>query len=158
MGKSIGSLQVRAMSPALAAILPLILTVGLPIRIVALLDGGFWKVMGGIGIWGGVLKAVLSTVAAGIPMILTLRLRLPLMMPLNGKGIGTGDINGGGTITRCMSMARILSPYFAAGSPIVMLLVRSESYFQVNELHFLPHAKSQRRKGLRSQRSLLLVN
>ena len=40
-GKSSGSLHVSAMSPLRAAILPLILTVGLPTVIVALLAGGF---------------------------------------------------------------------------------------------------------------------
>jgi hypothetical protein len=39
--KSAGSLQVSAGSPLRAAIRPLILTVGLPILIVALLCGGF---------------------------------------------------------------------------------------------------------------------
>jgi hypothetical protein len=42
-GKSAGSLQVVAVSPLRAAILPLIFTVGLPILMVALLAGGFWK-------------------------------------------------------------------------------------------------------------------
>jgi hypothetical protein len=39
-GKSAGSLQVIAVSPLRAAIFPLIFTVGLPILIVALFDGG----------------------------------------------------------------------------------------------------------------------
>ena len=50
--------------------------------------------------WGGVLSAVLSMVAAGIPMMLTLLLRLPLMIPVNGCGKGVGIApDGEGTMT-----------------------------------------------------------
>src|SRR3989442_13521124 len=101
-GRSVGSLQVKARSPLRAAALPLIFTVTLPTLIVPLLGGGFWKaVPGGVGICGGVLSAVLSTVAAGIPMIFTSLLRLSLMMPTNGcgSGVGTGPPGGVGTMT-----------------------------------------------------------
>ena len=89
------------MSPWRAAILPLILTVELPSLTVALLLGGFWnEVPGDVGKWGGVLSAVLSTVAAALPMMFTSLLRLPLMMPVKGcgNGVGTGP-PGEGTIT-----------------------------------------------------------
>lgn len=113
-GKSTGSLQVKAWSPSLAAILPLILTLALPNTIVPLLAGGFTNEPGGGTICGGILIAILPTVAAAIPMILTLGLRLPVIVPLNGKGVGTGAVSGG-TMTRCVSIATIVSPCFAAG-------------------------------------------
>src|SRR6185436_13843125 len=92
-GRFAGSLQVSATSPLRAAALPLIFTVGLPTLIVALLAGGLWNaVPGGVGICAGVLSAVLSTVAAGMPMTLTSLDRPPLRMPVNrcGRGVGTG--------------------------------------------------------------------
>src|SRR6266545_1048579 len=107
-GRSDGSLQVVAVSPLRAAALPLILTVGLPIVIVARLAGGFWNPLpGGVGICGGVLSALLSTVAAGIPMMLTSPLRPPLMIPTKGwgRGVGTGGDGGAGTMTICVSVA-----------------------------------------------------
>lgn len=82
-GRSEGSLHVIAISPFLAAIFLFILTVGLPILIVAVFDGGFWKGPP-CGIWEGVFVAVESTVAAGIPMIFTFLLRPLSMVPLNG--------------------------------------------------------------------------
>ena len=39
---------------------------------------------------GGVLSAVLSTVAAGMPMMFTSELSPPLMIPVNGCGSGVG--------------------------------------------------------------------
>ena len=69
-GRSTGSLQVLAVSPARAAALPLIVTVALPLMIVALFVGGFTNVPP-IGMCDGVLVAVLSTVAAAAPPILT---------------------------------------------------------------------------------------
>jgi len=69
---------------------------------------------------GGVLLAVLPTVAAGRPIIFTSLLNPSLMMPENGcgKGVGTGGAGGAGTITMCVSMATIWSPCLAAGWPI----------------------------------------
>src|ERR1035441_3410010 len=88
-GKSEGSLQVFAVSPLRAAIFPLIFTVGLPILMVALFEGGLENpVPGGVGMWGGVLSAVLSTVAAGMPMMFTSLLSPPEIMPANGCGSG----------------------------------------------------------------------
>jgi len=101
-GWSDGSLQVSAVSPFRAAALPLIFTVELPIVMVPLFAGGDWnEVPGGVGMWGGVFSAVLSTVAAASPMIFTSLLRFPLMIPLNGcgSGVGTGLPGGAGTIT-----------------------------------------------------------
>src|SRR5437899_2530731 len=65
---------------------------------------------------GGVLSAVLSTVAAGSPMMFTLLLKLPLMIPVKGCGSGAGG--AAGTITMCVSTAMIWSPCLAAGWPI----------------------------------------
>jgi hypothetical protein len=65
----------------------------------------------------GELSAVLSTVAAGFPMMLTLGLRLPLITPVNE--CRSGDCDGPGTITICVSFASIRSPCLAAGFPIV---------------------------------------
>jgi hypothetical protein len=62
---------------------------------------------------GGVLSAVLSTVAAGIFMIFTSLLKLPLMIPTKGCGSGAGGALG--TITICVSVAVIWSPCLAAG-------------------------------------------
>jgi len=68
--------------------------------------------------WGGVLSAVLSTVAAGIPMIFTSLLNPPLMIPVNGWCNGLARVPGGaGTITMCVSVATIWSPCLAAGWP-----------------------------------------
>src|SRR5437868_5573060 len=95
-GKSTGSLQVMAVSPLRAAGLLLIMTVALPIMIWPLLVGGFWKGPP-CGRCGGRLSAVLPCVAAGIPMILTLLLKLPLISPLKGlgRGVGTGPPGDG---------------------------------------------------------------
>src|SRR5512146_474216 len=94
-GRSAGSLQVVAVSPFRAALLPLIFTVALPILMVALFAGGFWnEVPGGVKMCGGVLSAVLSTVAAGMPMMFTSELKPPLMIPLNGCGSGVGTRDG----------------------------------------------------------------
>src|SRR4051794_23993344 len=90
-GRSVGSLQVLAVSPARAAALPLIVTVRLPVVIVPLLLGGLTK-LPPIGMWGGVLVAVLSTVAAAWPPIVTSPLTPPSMMPLNGCGTDTGGL------------------------------------------------------------------
>jgi hypothetical protein len=61
----------------------------LPSMIFPWLEGGFWKGPPW-GICGGVLVAVLSFVAAAMPMIFTSVLQLPLIMPLNGLGSGVG--------------------------------------------------------------------
>jgi len=95
-------LQVIAASPLRAAIFPLIFTLELPVLIVALLVGGDLKpVPGDVGECGGVFSAVLSTVAAGIPMMFTSLLRPPLMIPSKGcsNGVGTGEPGGAGTMT-----------------------------------------------------------
>src|SRR5215471_17764848 len=100
--RSVGSLQVRALSPFRAAGLPLIITVALPCWMVALLVGGFWKLVpGATGTCGGVLSAVLPTVAAGLPDILTSELSPPLSTPAKGcgSGVGTGGAGGPGTMT-----------------------------------------------------------
>ncbi|MBI9044425.1 MAG: hypothetical protein JEZ06_08065 [Anaerolineaceae bacterium] len=118
-GMSDGSLHVSALSPLRAAALPLIFTVWLPIVMVALFAGGLWKLVpGGVGMWAGELSAVLSTVAAGFPMIFTFSDNPPEIFPVKrcGNGIGTGD--GQGTITICVSVAMIWSSFFAAGCPI----------------------------------------
>jgi hypothetical protein len=76
--------------------------VELPVLIVALLAGVDLKaVPGDAGECGEVLSAVLSTVAAGLPMILTSLLRPPLIVPANGwsNGVGTGEPGGAGTMT-----------------------------------------------------------
>src|SRR5215212_8067127 len=120
-GRSLGSLQVVALSPLRAACLPLIRTVVLPILIVDLSAGVFWKeVPGGIGIWAGEFWAVLSTVAAGLPMTFTSPESPSLSEPLNrwGSGIGTGGPGGAGTITMCVSTAITLSLCLAAGCPM----------------------------------------
>ena len=84
-GKSAGSLQVVAISPLRAAAFPLIITLRLPTIIVPLLAGDFWNaVPGGVGRCGGTLSAVLPTVAAGMPVMLTFPLKPPLMMPEKG--------------------------------------------------------------------------
>ena len=71
-----------AVSPLRAAIFQLILTVGLPSLTVPVLAGGAWnEVPGGVGMCWGVLLAVLSTVAAGMPMMFTPLLRPPSMIP-----------------------------------------------------------------------------
>jgi hypothetical protein len=59
--------------------------------------------------WGGVLSAVLPTVAAGIPRIFTSVLTPPVMTPVKGcgNGVGTGDSGGAGTITICVFVATI---------------------------------------------------
>lgn len=67
----------------------------LPAMMVALFEGGFTKVPP-IGMWGGVLVAVLSTVAANAPPILTFWLTAPSMIPLNGCGTGMGEVGPGG--------------------------------------------------------------
>src|SRR6266481_2771149 len=96
-GASTGSLQVSAVSPARAAGLLLIMTVALPLMMVPRFEGGFTNVPP-IGTCGGVFVAVLPTVAAGMLWMLTLLLRLPSMMPLNGCGVGTGGLVPGGWI------------------------------------------------------------
>jgi len=82
-GASTGSLQVCAVSPARAAALLLIITVALPLIIVALFEGGLTNVPP-IGMCGGVFVAVLLTVAAGIPIIFTFELNDPSINPLYG--------------------------------------------------------------------------
>src|SRR2546423_10510877 len=70
---------------------------------------------------GGMLSAVLSTVAAAMPMILTSLLRPPPIIPAKGwgRGVGTGfGAGGAGTMTMCVSVATIWSPCLAAGCPI----------------------------------------
>src|SRR5438270_4482166 len=68
---------------------------------------------------GGVLSAVLSTVAAAMPMIFTSLLRPPPIIPAKGCGIGVGTGFGApGTLTMCVSTATIWSPCLAAGCPI----------------------------------------
>src|SRR5438445_144696 len=84
-GRSTGSLQVFAVSPARAAALPLMVTVALPFTIVPLFDGGFTNDPP-IGMCDGVLVAVLSTVAANAPPTFTSLLTAPSMMPANGCG------------------------------------------------------------------------
>src|SRR5882724_12317942 len=117
--RSTGSLHVSALSPLRAAGSELIRTVLLPTLIVPLLVGGLWKLVpGGVGICGGMLSAVLPVVAAPRPIILTLLLRLPLMIPENGWGSGVGTGGVPGTITTWVSVAKIRSPCFAAGCPM----------------------------------------
>src|SRR5262249_31617685 len=82
-GRSTGSLQVLAVSPLRAAGLLLMLTVVLPLIMVALLLGGLTKVPP-IGRCGGVLVAVLFRVAAGIPIIFTSELSAPSIIPEKG--------------------------------------------------------------------------
>src|SRR5262249_29535082 len=81
--------------------------------IVPWLLGGLTKVPPN-GMCGGVSVAVLPTVAAGLPWILTSLLRLPVIIPVNGCGTSTGEVGPGGWI-RCMSRAFAWSPCFAAG-------------------------------------------
>src|SRR5947209_8957180 len=65
------------------------------------------------------LSAVLSTVAAGRPMIFTSPLRPPPIIPAKGCGIGVGTgPAANGTMTMCVSTATIWSPCLAAGCPI----------------------------------------
>src|SRR3984957_20299541 len=100
--RSAGSLQVRALSPFRAAGLPLIFTVALPCWIVALFAGGRWKLVpGAAGTCGGLLSAVLPTVAAGRPDILPSGPTPPLSTAAKGCGIGvgTGGPDGPGTMT-----------------------------------------------------------
>ena len=68
----------------------------------------------------GELSAVLSTVAAGLPMMLTSELSPPLIFPENGCGSGVGTGPGLGTMTMCLSTATIMSPCLAAGCPIAV--------------------------------------
>ena len=49
-----------------------------------------------IGMCGGVFVAVLFTIAAGRPSILTFELSPPSRMPVNGCGVGTGEVGPGG--------------------------------------------------------------
>src|SRR6516225_5080598 len=93
--RSAGSLQVVAASPVRAAALPLMNTVELPSAMVPLFEGGFTNVPP-IGIWDGVLVAVLSLVAAAIPIMFTSELKLPSICPANGCGVSTGGDVGGG--------------------------------------------------------------
>ena len=60
---------------------------------------------------GGVLSAVLSTVAAAIPMMLTSLLRLPLIIPAKGCGSGVGT---GGTITGANPKTSVVNRYLQA--------------------------------------------
>src|SRR5581483_3361078 len=118
-GRSAGSLQVRALSPARAAGLPLIFTVALPCWIVALFAGGRWKLVpGAVGRCGGVLSAVLPAVATGMPDILTSELSPPLSTPAKGCGSGVGTGGVPGTMTMCVSTATTRSPCLAAGCPM----------------------------------------
>src|SRR3954451_3385223 len=106
-GASAGSLQVMTVSPLRAAGFLLIMTVALPFWTVPRFAGGVWKaVPGGVGRCGGTLSAVLPTVAAGFPMMLTVALRPPFSMPENpcGSGVGTCP-DGDGTITTWVSTA-----------------------------------------------------
>ena len=66
---------------------------------------------------GGVLSAVLSTVAAAMPMIFTSLDSAPFRIPVNGCGSGAGGA-GDGTMTMWVSVATIWSPCFAAGCPM----------------------------------------
>jgi hypothetical protein len=85
---------------------PLIITVPLPIKIVAWFCGGIWKLVpGGSGYEGGWFDAVLPTVAAGRPSSYILA-EVAIQHPLNGCGKGVGTVPEGlGTITTCMSTA-----------------------------------------------------
>src|SRR6266511_4021939 len=122
-GRSAGSLQVSAVSPLRAAGLPLINTVALPVMICPLFTGGRWNAPP-CGTCGGVLSAVLPCVAACRPMIFTLGLRPPLMIPLNGCGSGVGTVPlGEGTMTMWVSVPVIRSPCFAAGCPIALVQI-----------------------------------
>ncbi len=94
-GASTGSLQVKAVSPDLAAGFWLIKTVALPLMMVARFDGGFTKLQHCV-MCGGEYVAVLFTVAAGMLCIFTSELRPPSMIPLNGCGTGTGGLVPGG--------------------------------------------------------------
>ena len=70
-----------------------------------------------MGRCNGMLVAVLSTVAAGDPMMFTSLLRPPFMIPRNGWGVRIGGAVEGGCI-KWLSTAVIRSPCFAAGMPI----------------------------------------
>src|SRR5437868_489716 len=96
-GSSTGSLQVLAVSPLRAAAFPLMKTDVLPVMIVALFDGGLTKVPP-IGMCGGVLVAVLLTVAAAAPEMFTSELSAPSIRPEKGCGVGTGGLVPGGWI------------------------------------------------------------
>src|SRR3954454_19272667 len=100
-GASAGSLQGMTVSPLRAPGLLLMWTVALPFWTVPRFAGGVWKaVPGGVGRCGGTLSAVLPTVAAGLPMTLTLALRSPVNMPENSCGSGVGTCpDGDGTMT-----------------------------------------------------------
>src|SRR2546427_145146 len=119
-GESAGSLQVSAVSPLRAAFFPPIFTVELPAFTVARFVGGLTK-LPPCGTCEGELVAVLSTVAAGLPMILTLPLRAPSRAPLKGCGTSTGGAVPGGWIM-CMSVPTTLSPCLAAGCPTSLLV------------------------------------
>src|SRR5262245_19900457 len=94
-GASTGSLQVSAVSPERAAGFLLMKTVPLPLMICARFFGGLTNVPP-IGMCGGVLVAVLFSVAAARFSILTSPLRLPSMIPEKGCGTGTGELGPGG--------------------------------------------------------------
>jgi hypothetical protein len=130
IGSGAGSLHVSAMSPARAAGFPLIITVALPLMIVALLVGGLTNVPP-IGMCGGRLVAVLPSVAAGIPLMNTFELTPPSIMPMNGCGTGTGGVGPGGWI-RWMSDAVTLSPSFAAGCPMRAAYSAGENRLHAN--------------------------
>ena len=49
-----------------------------------------------MGRCAGVFVAVLLIIAAGFPMMFTLALRLPLMIPLKGCRVSTGGTGPGG--------------------------------------------------------------
>src|SRR5271166_6059764 len=116
MGRSFGSLQVIAVSPERAAGFLLMNTVVLPLVIFPLLEGGLTNVPP-IATWGGVLVAVLSTVAAGLPMMFTSVLRPSSRIPEKGcPGVSTGCPDGGWML--CVSDAVILSPFLAAAFPM----------------------------------------
>src|SRR5262249_43166897 len=112
-GVSAGSLQVSALSPMRAAVLPLIFTVALPAFSVALSLGVLTNEPP-IGTCPGVLVAVLPSNAAGEPSMLTSFERLPSMIPENGCGPMIGGAVPGGWIW-CVSTAMTRSPFLAAG-------------------------------------------
>lgn len=105
-GASTGSLQVMAVSPFRAAGLPLMNTVELPFMICPIFVGGFEKDPP-IGMCGGVLLAMLPTVAAGMLMIFTFVLKLLCTIPAKGSGmgVGTGAPAAAGTKMMCVSVA-----------------------------------------------------
>src|SRR6185437_11834517 len=83
VGAGAGSLQVVTGSPMRAAGLLLISTDELPWVTVPWLVGGTWNGPP-CGMCGGALVAVLPTVAAGMPPIITLVLQPPVILPANG--------------------------------------------------------------------------